>query len=125
GSTNTSWGAGLFFGVNNSLNKGLRVPGPFLSTNRAHAFAVWEAIRTCPVNRPLILYTTSDFVVGALTHYADRNAKSAWSCANGDLLRSITMRIRERDASIHLFLLPDWSRNKHLAEALSLASKGA
>ncbi|KAE9389177.1 hypothetical protein BT96DRAFT_760139, partial [Gymnopus androsaceus JB14] len=72
----------------------LHIPGPALSENRANTFAIWHVVKGCPRNCPLIIYSTSDFIVGALTHFAGRNAKIGWRCANGDLLRSITMRIR-------------------------------
>ena len=88
-------GAGIYYGNNCSYNMSLRVPGPALSYNQSCTFAVWMAIKECPRDRPLIVYTTSEFVANALTRYASSNAKNKWSCANGDLLRLITMRIRE------------------------------
>ncbi|KAE9395699.1 hypothetical protein BT96DRAFT_764215, partial [Gymnopus androsaceus JB14] len=118
-------GAGIYYGNDCSHNMSLRVPGPALSYNQSCTFAIWMAIKECPRDRPLIVYTTSEFVANALTRYAPSNAKNKWSCANGDLLRSITMRIREREAMLHIALIHPSHVNKHREAAESLAAEGA
>ncbi|THU75666.1 hypothetical protein K435DRAFT_880383 [Dendrothele bispora CBS 962.96] len=71
-------GAGIFFGPGSKFNASSRVPGPSLSPERAHTYAVWQAIKDFPRNRPLIIYT-SPYVIKALTAHSERNTNIKWS----------------------------------------------
>ncbi|THU80211.1 hypothetical protein K435DRAFT_696142, partial [Dendrothele bispora CBS 962.96] len=94
-------GSGIFCGTRSIHNKSIRVPGPSISEDRAHAYALWRAILDFPLDRPVIVYTSS-YVLHALTTYADRNCRVNWSCANGDIFKNIVAKIQLRTAWMHL-----------------------
>ncbi|THU85778.1 hypothetical protein K435DRAFT_588379, partial [Dendrothele bispora CBS 962.96] len=94
-------GSGVFCGTGSIHNKSIRVPGPSISEDRAHAYALWRAILDFPLDRPVIVYTSS-YVLHALTTYADRNCRVNWSCANGDIFKNIIAKIQLRTAWMHL-----------------------
>ncbi|THU79235.1 hypothetical protein K435DRAFT_555794, partial [Dendrothele bispora CBS 962.96] len=99
-STLVKAGAGIFFGPGSKFNIAARVPGPSLSSERAYTFAVWQAIRDFPGNRPLIVYT-SPYFINALTIHSERNSKIKWSGANGDIFKNIVICIQRRESWLH------------------------
>ncbi|KAE9398120.1 hypothetical protein BT96DRAFT_822408, partial [Gymnopus androsaceus JB14] len=124
GTDSVMCGAGFYFGQNNKFNSTWRVYGPGPSVNRAVTMAVWFLVRDFP-DRNLLIHTKSQFIVEALTLHAESNMKRNWTCANGDLLRAITIVVRGRSVPIHLILLQPQASNGHYDEALKLANMGA
>ncbi|THV04091.1 hypothetical protein K435DRAFT_630418, partial [Dendrothele bispora CBS 962.96] len=117
-------GAGIFFGPGSKFNASSRVPGPSLSSERAHTYAVWQAIKDFPRNRPLIIYT-SPYVIKALTAHSERNTNIKWSGANGDIFKNIIICIQSRLTWLHLSPCPPLdSKNGHQLSAHALATKG-
>ncbi|KAJ7165194.1 hypothetical protein C8R46DRAFT_832983, partial [Mycena filopes] len=55
--------------------------------NRASVLAVLCAVRDCPVDRSVVIYTSSEYIIRLFAYWAGDNETRGWYCANGDELR--------------------------------------
>ncbi|KAJ8089133.1 hypothetical protein PM082_014381 [Marasmius tenuissimus] len=119
GTISVKAGAGIYGGPSSRYNKQFRVPGPALSLNRGHLFAIYCTLKMVSLSKPMLVISSSEYAISALTVYIGFHNKNHWNCANGDLLKAIVQIIRLRSASLHLSLQVPQGRNGNEAEQLA------
>ncbi|KAJ7055697.1 hypothetical protein C8F01DRAFT_967744, partial [Mycena amicta] len=78
-----------------SRHKTSAVPGKQTST-RAALFAIALALENCPGDRPLVVYTSSEFAIRTFAYWVGPNYTQGWPCKNADIIRATAELIRNR-----------------------------
>ncbi|KAJ7656984.1 hypothetical protein DFH06DRAFT_917110, partial [Mycena polygramma] len=99
GKPNMKAGSGTYWGPNSPRNKCSSVPGAQTS-GRAALFAVTLALMSAPLDRTLVIYTTSQFVIRTFCYWVGRNYTEGWPCKNADIIRVTAELIRSRHAGV-------------------------
>ncbi|KAJ3902607.1 ribonuclease H-like domain-containing protein, partial [Lentinula edodes] len=121
---NARSGAGVFFGNHSHpLNISARVSGAQMN-NRGELFAVLIAIQKAH-KRHLEIYSDSKYTICSIVFRAPNEAQSNWTCANGDILCSITLWLASREAPIVFHHVRGHSNNAHNNATDSLAKHGS
>ncbi|KAL0563068.1 hypothetical protein V5O48_019010, partial [Marasmius crinis-equi] len=74
----------------------------YAESSRANLFAVYGALKQVSLSKPLIIVTSSEYAVSALTQYIGSHMKTHWNGANGDILKAIVHLVRSRSATLHI-----------------------
>ncbi|KAJ6457442.1 hypothetical protein C8R47DRAFT_995709, partial [Mycena vitilis] len=89
----------VFWGETSNLNCAHFVPGPEPPTsNRAAIYAVLLAVQEANPDASLMIFTSSEYTIRQLCYWAGKNSQIGWSCPNGDLLKDLTVMLRNRRA---------------------------
>ncbi|KAJ7056044.1 hypothetical protein C8F01DRAFT_993555, partial [Mycena amicta] len=100
------------------------VPGKQTST-RAALFAITLAIDKSPSNRPLVLYTSSEFAIRTFAYWVGPNYTQGWPCKSADLIRTTAELIRNRAARVEFRFVDEVGGNNHAKAARDLARNAA
>jgi len=93
---------GIFFKDGDSRNEGkvLNIPKP--TNNKAELYAIYYSLDKTDPNKPLIIYSDSDYSIKCLTKFHKKWEKNGWKKANGhdvlnqDLIKSILKLLNNR-----------------------------
>ncbi|KAJ6537552.1 hypothetical protein DFH09DRAFT_930715, partial [Mycena vulgaris] len=117
-----SAGAGIYFGLDSTLNRSLKVPGPGRpSSDRARVYAIYEALREVDPDRSILMYCTSKAVIRLLCYAAASKIALGWPGANGDLFKSTVSLLANRHAQTTFIHLDSKGKNEYKQQAYSLA----
>ncbi|KAJ7162219.1 hypothetical protein C8R46DRAFT_817875, partial [Mycena filopes] len=89
----------LWRGRGSKWNQSYVVEGE-ATVNGAGVLAVLCAARDCPVDKSIIIYTSSEYIIRSFAYWAGDNETRGWYCANGDELRDAVEWIARRRASL-------------------------
>ncbi|KAG7087512.1 hypothetical protein E1B28_013473 [Marasmius oreades] len=92
-------GCGVYFGPGSKYNRSYRVSGP-QRNNRAELYVILAALVHSPSDRPLHIFSDSQYAIRSLTTWALHNTVCGWSCENGDLLRRIVLWINQHVSTV-------------------------
>ncbi|KAI0310010.1 ribonuclease H-like domain-containing protein, partial [Amylostereum chailletii] len=94
-------GAGVYQGENSSRNLVLRVPDE-QTNNRGECLAILVALAKASPDRPLRIYSDSEYAIRSVTWWAPKSESLGWQCANGDLLKDCVAWMKARSAAVYL-----------------------
>ncbi|KAF5373165.1 hypothetical protein D9758_001441 [Tetrapyrgos nigripes] len=120
GQPHTIAGSGVFFGFGSLLNCSNCVPGT-PSKNCTDLSAILLALQLTPTDHPLLIHTSSDFVIKSLTYWAPGRARCGWPGTDSNLLKCITCWIASCSAPVKLIKVKADSTNQHHHNAAFLA----
>ncbi|KAJ7452725.1 hypothetical protein B0H11DRAFT_1741637, partial [Mycena galericulata] len=99
GKANVRAGSGVFWGPNSRWNKCASIPGR-QSDGRAALFAVTLAVLSAPVDRTLVIYSSSQFVIRTFCYWTGTNYTEGWPCKNADIVKVTAELLRNRPAGV-------------------------
>jgi ribonuclease HI len=88
---------------------------------RADLIALLFALEAAPKTKTLCVSTRSEYAIRSINYHASRNAACGWTCANGDVMKSIIQGIKARSAPIHLVHIKKDELHAHFTAATHLA----
>ncbi|KAJ7436896.1 hypothetical protein B0H11DRAFT_1754228, partial [Mycena galericulata] len=124
GKPNVRAGSGVFWGPNSRWNKCASIPGK-QSDGRAALFAVTLAVLSAPVDRTLVIYSSSQFVIRTFCYWTGTNYTEGWPCKNADIVKVTAELLRKRPAGVIFRYVDSPDTNNHSRGALDLARKAA
>ncbi|KAJ7071674.1 hypothetical protein C8F01DRAFT_974327, partial [Mycena amicta] len=95
-------GAAIFFGPGSPRNLSLSVPGPYSKTSisqRAHLYAIYEALQAIEPNKTLIIYCMSKQVIRDICYTAAERIQLGWPGSNRDIYLAIVDLLSHRHAT--------------------------
>ncbi|KAF5338837.1 hypothetical protein D9757_014693 [Collybiopsis confluens] len=118
-------GAGICYGIRSPRNLSLRVPGPGqITNNRAEVFAVLQVLMRESPDRPLLVYTDSQYVIKECCYWAARHLTTGWNIPNGDLLKDVCHLLKLRPASTRFIWVKGHNGTAQNEKADELAKVG-
>ncbi|TEB25662.1 ribonuclease H-like protein [Coprinellus micaceus] len=123
GRKNARAGSGAYWGPGCARNVSVRVP--VQTNNRAEVFAVLCVLRNESPQKPLHVYSDSEYVMESLITRGPQNAARGWDVTNGDLLRDAASLLRRRPAPVTFIQVKGHIGLKPHDMADSLAKDGA
>ncbi|KAJ7770190.1 hypothetical protein DFH07DRAFT_735521 [Mycena maculata] len=124
GKPNIRAGSGVYWGPNSRWNKSSSVLGK-QSDGRAGLFAVTLALLSAPMDRTLVIFSSSQFVIRTFCYWAGSNYTEGWPCKNADIIKVTAELMRKRPAGVIFRYSPSPATNNHSRGALDLARKAA
>ncbi|KII86794.1 hypothetical protein PLICRDRAFT_70827, partial [Plicaturopsis crispa FD-325 SS-3] len=115
---------GVYWGAGSPHNDGYLVDGAQTDA-RAAIMSILYVVATAPANRPLTIYSNSEYAIRSFCYWAGRNSMEGWRCRHGDVLRCATAFMRNRKGRITFNAVKDRTRNGHYLAAHALAKQTA
>lgn len=81
-------GLGVFFGPNDPRNISERLPGDPQTNQRAELMAILRALQTVPLDKPVQIFSDSQYSINCVTQWAIGWKKKGWQTANGELVKN-------------------------------------
>ncbi|OJT05923.1 LINE-1 reverse transcriptase -like protein [Trametes pubescens] len=126
GEASAAAGSGVWFGLNDPRNEGVRVPHDAQSNQVAEIYAVTLAASKVAPFAPLHLVSDSKYVVDGMTVYLPAWERRGWiGVANASILREMVAALRARSALTTLRWVKGHAEVEGNEEADKLARLGA
>ena len=126
GQENAQAGSGIWYEHNHPLNKALRVPGKNQTNQAGELYAVMQAIKSTPLNTPVLIKSDSKYVINGLTKHLQKWEDRGWiGIANKNLFKALIAQLRQRACKTEFQWIKGHDGNEGNEEADKLAALGA
>ncbi|KAF2397069.1 RNase H domain-containing protein [Trichodelitschia bisporula] len=105
GKKNAIAGVGVFFGVNDPRNVSEPLKGPRQTNQRAELTALKRALDICPLHRPVVIFSDSNYAINCVTTWYENWKRNGWVSSsrkpveNRDLVEEVVAKIEQRKAA--------------------------